>query len=692
MTRFVANSIKFLIRIWALLTLVVLFGAPISAGQSEPHRSIPVIARLISVENGVAPDAGTLTAGLHLDLQGKWKTYWRTPGEAGIPPQLNWDASENIQSVEFQWPTPKRFETFGIENLGYEDEVVFPLRVALKEAGKPAVMRARVDLLVCEDICVPENFDLSLIIGRGLSIDNTAAELISTYASTVPEPVDSSANAYLDEDAGLLTVAFEGAFETPEILAEHGYTTFGKPNFQKDGDKLWAQLPIKALDDPDAPLTLTVIEGSHAIEMQSVWTTTAPLAPNAPRETSSLWMILCLAILGGLILNVMPCVLPVLGIKFASALNHSGQSLSRIRAGFLASAFGVVSFMWLLAVFVLTLQMFGHSVGWGMHFQNPYFLAGMLTLIMLFAANMMGLFEISLPTRLHRKLDTTGQPSGFFGDYLTGMFAAMLATPCTAPFLGTAVTFALSGSPLDVVLIFTALGVGLAIPYLVVAAFPQMVKRLPKPGAWMLWIKGFLGVLLLATALWLGLLLVTVAGPLASLISIGLAALAILLLRLKNASPANEVYKYGAFLALALAIIAPVISPSPQKEMTVQADWEIFDKTSITQAVAAGNTVFVDVTADWCLTCKANKSLVLNRASVATALGHKEIIAMKADWTRPDATILAFLEEHGRYGIPFNIVFGPQAPEGIALPEILKTHLVLDALANASGNANFAQR
>ena len=387
---------------------------------------------------------------------------------------------------------------------------------------------------------------------------------------------------------------------------------------------------------------------------------------------------LLVAALGGLILNAMPCVLPVLSIKVASALQAADKSPARIRAGFLASVAGVMAFFAALAAAVIGLRAAGVSVGWGLQFQNPAFLALMVGLIVVFAANMLGLFSIGLGQGAMTGMARTEGRGGWGGDFATGAFAAVMATPCSAPFIGTAVTYALTHGAVEIAAVFLAMGAGLAAPYLAVAIRPGLVRRLPRPGRWMKTIQAVLGGLLLLTAIWL-LTVLAAAGGVRMALVVGALALAMLAgFALRGRAPVVG----GAGLAAVLA--AALLLPATEGARAAPADgWDVWSRARVEAEVAGGAVVFVDVTADWCLTCKANKRLVLDRETVVAALD--EAVALRADWTRPDAAIAGWLAENGRYGIPFDAVFGPAAPDGIVLPELLTEAAVLDALARAGG-------
>jgi len=447
-----------------MLLLLAILSFPVSAigATSEFFTSTPVTARLVTAENGVSPQASSISAGLELNLAEGWKTYWRSPGEVGIPPSINWEASTNISEVEFLWPAPKRFRAFGIENFGYQGTVVFPLRIVLENPGQPAQLSAAVNLLICSSICIPQDFLLTLDLQQGTGIDAKSAGQISLFADKVPERDGASgiaiSTATFSPDFTFLTVTARSldGFQKPDIFPEFGSeTAFGAPDIRlgEGGKLMWARLPILSLASTPPDLGITITDGLTAATFTPELTAKAPEPPFAleqivPGISKLIWIIL-MAVLGGFILNVMPCVLPVLSIKLSSALKSKDQSQARIRGGFLMTALGVVAFMWGLAGATLVARQLGSSVGWGLQFQNTSFLVVMILILTVFAANTFGLFEINLPQSWQDKLsraDGVAHSKGSYsGDFFTGAFAAVLATPCSAPFLGTAIAFALSG-------------------------------------------------------------------------------------------------------------------------------------------------------------------------------------------------------------------------------------------------------
>ena len=681
-----------------LIALLCALGSVAQATTSDAFRSERVTARLLAAEDAIAPGARTVSAGLHVDLTGDWKTYWRTPGEVGLAPEIDWSASENVADARMLFPAPTRFRAFGIENFGYKDEVVFPIEIVLRDPGRPARLRGSVTLLVCETICVPEAFGLSLDLPAGdgdASVDRKAATLIARYAERVPERAPVEAQASLEADRLVVAIrpAFDAVPTTLDLFPEFEGGAFGPPDIRADASgSVWGSFPI--VREPVASEGAITLAGSLApITVPVALGDTAPLAPEGatafsvePSATASAsaFAMLGLAFVGGLILNAMPCVLPVLSLKLAGAAKLRAADARRVRGGFLATAAGILAFVLVLAILLLVLRGFSVAVGWGVQFQAPVFLATVVAILVLFGLNLLGVFEIALPERVNTWIGARGG-SGYAGDFATGAFAALLATPCSAPFLGTAVAFALAGSAVQLLGIFVLLGLGLAAPYLLVAAVPRAVALLPAPGPWMVALRRILGVLLLGTAVWFVSILAASVGVVVAGVALALALAGALVIRDRD----RPIVRALGAIALLLAIAVPTLL-AREPEIALASDrsefvWEPFDRAAIAPAVARGEVVFVDVTADWCLTCKANKASTLSRGPVADRLAAEDVRALRADWTRPNDDIRRYLNANERYGIPFNAVYGPGAPDGIVLSEVLTQSGVLEALERARG-------
>ncbi|HVM79503.1 MAG TPA: protein-disulfide reductase DsbD domain-containing protein [Stellaceae bacterium] len=688
-------------RLLGLLCLVacLLLGMGAGAIAAEPASAWFMTkqggVRLIAAE----PAVGTseqVTLGLQFELAQGWKIYWRSPGDAGFPPQLDWKGSENVASASIAWPAPTRFSVLGLETMGYEGGVVLPIAVRLAKPGEPLHAVVALNYLTCENICIPYETTLTLDLPAGAAEGGVFARLIGEYQAKVPGD-GKSAGLHLDAvtvESGdkpvlILRLAAEPPLAHPDAFVEGPEGIgFGPPVLA--GDRAHPALRIPVYGDGKTPpqlagerLTITVVDGARGLEAVAVPAEVAPAAP-----LPSLLSVLLVALLGGFILNFMPCVLPVLSLKLLAAVGH-GESKAELRRGFLATAAGILLSFLVLAGAMVAVRGAGMAVGWGAQFQQPAFLAAMAVLTTLFAANLWGWFEIPLPRAVADRASLApGRPS-LLGSFAAGAFATLLATPCSAPLLGTAVGFALAGSSLDIVAIFAALGLGLALPYLAVAAMPALARLLPRPGHWMLTLRRVLGLALLGTSAWLVFVLVAEAGLLAASIVAALLVAMLLLLSLVRASRLSAA---GAVIAIAAALAAVLVLPPPQAAPGRLADtlWQPFDRGRIAGLVGEGKTVFVDVTADWCVNCKFNRWLVLDRSPVRDRLAEPGTVAMIADWTRPDPAIASYLMSYGRYGIPFSAVYGPGAPEGIALSELLSAEDVLRALERAQGTPRAA--
>ena len=655
--------------------------------------------RLVSAVSAMG-NLQELPLGLEFRLAPGWKIYWRTPGEAGLPPTLDLQMANGapLQS-QIEWPVPKRFNAFGFDNFGYADAVILPVIVRGHDRGAALQVRGQIEALVCSDICVPLAGDLRLDLAEGPAEPSSMAMAIAQFAAKVPR-IGAPSPIKIEtawQSGSQLKIGFAATSQpVTEIFVEGpAGITFKQPVLANN------VAVIDLAGDLKTPLTgqnvdLTVIAGDGFAE-QSIIVKEAPLAgslvadkptPTAAGVMVQFWTVIALAFLGGLILNLMPCVLPVLAIKLAAIIEASGQSHGFVRLRFGAGAMGILSSFAILAAGVAALRPAGGQIGWGIQFQSPVFLAMMLLVLGLFTLNMLDRFFLPIPAFLQASFCGNGQnasgqtrPAVLFGDFMAGMLATLLATPCSAPFVGSAVTVALTGDMVQLFAVFMAMGAGLAAPWGLIVLFPALVGFLPRPGHWMVWLKRGLAGLLIATMVWLGWLLQTVQGGLAALLLLGLIGFVLLAVLLRQ--------KIGILLASAglfagLAFLPAPAIVAPQVNGLV---WQVWSDDASASARAEGKLVFVDVTADWCITCKANKALVLEAAPIGPMLAalveDDKLVMLKADWTRPDPRIAAFLASHDRFGIPFNIIYGPTAPEGILLGELLRADMIEKALIKA---------
>lgn len=693
---------------WARSVAVALLGVWASvAHAAEPASSNWFVTgqgqvRLIAASPG-AGTGDTVQLGLQFQLAPHWKIYWRSPGDAGYPPRLDWTGSTNLKSASLAWPAPIRFSLSGLETIGYQNEVVLPVLAQLEHAGEAVHIQAALQYLTCAEICIPYettfSLDLPVTAPAGAGPANGFADLIAQYQEKVPGDGKTSGLAVTGAEFEaspkpvlVLRLAADPSLAHPDAFIEGpAGIGFGPPALDNEDSRhpvLRVPVSISAKNLPGftgKSLAVTIIDGARSVETEIV----PSVPPSARPEAGTLLPMIVVALLGGLILNAMPCVLPVLSIKLLAAVKHADGGRRAVRRGFLASAFGILLAFLLLASAIVVLRRAGVAIGWGAQFQQPLFLAAMVVLLTLFAANLWDLFEISLPRAIANRIGPRGRPSdeSILGNVASGALATLLATPCSAPFLGTAVGFALAGSSLDILVIFLALGLGLAFPYLAVAAMPGLALRLPRPGRWMITLRRALGLALIGTALWLLYVLRgEIGGRPAVVIAAAMAAFWIVLSTLERTPARGLGTAAMILLTLAVPALVPVLPMTGRSASAADELWQNLAPDRIAALVGEGKVVFVDVTADWCLTCQVNKRLVLDQAPVRDELRSPGLVAMQADWTRPDPAIAAYLKMYGRYGIPFNAVYGPGAPSGIALSELLTSGEVMNALERARGD------
>jgi len=615
---------------------------------------------------------------LDVALQKGWKTYWRSPGEGGIAPAITWH--QPLEAL-WRWPTPERFDVAGITTQGYHGDVSFPITL---RGNVPERLSGVLTLSTCSNVCIltdyPFSLDLTASTGGGFDYDFNRA------MGTLPLSSGLTSALSARYASGKLTVTAQrdAGWQQPALFIDSmDDIDFGKPSFSVRDGTLTATVPVSDSWGETAPdlsgktLSLVLADSGQAQESSLL------IGQGSSAPAPALGWVLLMALVGGLILNVMPCVLPVLAMKLGTLMQTEHQARGQVRRQFLASVCGIVISFLALALMMTVLRLGNQALGWGIQFQNPWFIAAMALVMVLFSASLLGLFEIRLPSSASTFLATRGG-NGLAGHFWQGAFATLLATPCTAPFLGTAVSVALA-APLPLLWgIFLAMGIGMSLPWLFVVAWPGLAQRLPRPGRWMNVVRVVLGLMMLGSSLWLLSLLGVHIGTL-PVITLGVVLILILLLVTAWRYRWQTALRAGALAIVVACAVAFVTGSGGENTRRDRVNWQPLSEQAIARALAENKRVFVDVTADWCVTCKANKYNVLFRDDVQDALSAPDIVALRGDWSRPSASISQFLTTRGSAAVPFNQIYGPGLPQGHVLPALLSREAVLTTLSDAKG-------
>lgn len=623
---------------------------------------------------------------LSVSLEKGWKTYWRSPGEGGVAPVIEWQ--DNATPAQWFWPTPSRFDVAGLTTQGYHDVVTFPI---VMTGTSPATLSGTLTLPTCSNVCILTDYPFHLdLTATGDRADFSRQFAIAMGKVPIAQGLTDSTSAAYRQGSLVVSASRAQGWQNPALFIDalEG-SAFGKPQIKIDGTQLSATLPVTdewgdAAGDISGK-TLSLVLADNGIAQQL----TLPVGKLAAAEGGgvALWQIALMALAGGFILNLMPCVLPVLGMKLGSILQVEQHDRKSVRVQFLASSAGIITSFLALALLMTVLRYTNQTLGWGIQFQSPWFIGLMVLVTALFTANLLGLFEINLPSRMTTRL-ATQKRGGLAGNFAEGAFATLLATPCSAPFLGTAVAFALA-APLPVLWgLFLMLGIGMSLPWLLIATWPGLALRLPRPGRWMLRLRVALGVLMLVACLWL---LSLMQNHLSLEVVISIAALMLLALgaaSLRRYGIRNTLVALctGLLLGGLLMLAAAFFFSGSSRPLQDNVNWQPLTEQAITKALADHKVVFVDVTADWCVTCKANKFNVLLRDDVQQALSDKQVVALRGDWSRPSKPINEFLQKRGSVAVPFNQIYGPGLPAGEILSPLLTRDAVLQGLKNAQGD------
>lgn len=699
-TRTLRSSVIFLI---ASLAALPSAGEPVST----PH----VTAELLLDRSHVRPGE-EFRLGLHLRMKEGWHTYWKHPGDSGEATTIDWALPDGFTAGPILWPQPRRISLEPLTTYGYEGDVLLlvPMRApATAVAGSRASFKASVYWMVCEKICIPEEVTLAIdvpVAGEPSS-PGASATLFDRSAATLPIASDGwqiraakrgdrivlqarPPNGVRIEQPGISFFAATGP------LIEYSAP---QPVSVRDGE-----LTMELTRSPYAPADVRrlsgvlhapagwVAGGAVAVEIDTPIADAPPPAPVASeRPPLTLLLALGLAFLGGMVLNLMPCVFPVVSLKILAFMQRSGDEPRRVRLHGLSFAGGVLLAFWMLAGLLLALRAAGQEIGWGFQLQAPAFVAAMAFLLFALGLSLAGVMDIG--TSLTR-IDAGAGRDGYGTSALNGMLATVVATPCTAPFMGAALGFALTQSATAALLIFTALGAGMAAPYVALSLWPALLRFLPRPGNWMVRFKQLMAFPLFATVAWLVWVFghqTGVDGILRLLLGLTLVAAAAWVWGSWATLHASTVTRATArIVAVALlasgfmlsAVAEPVSSEVKNSGAQSGVQWEPWSEKRVAELRAEGRPVFIDFTAAWCLTCKVNERVAFSSAEVRKIVGERKIAMLKADWTNRDAAITRALSSFGRSGVPLYVLYeaDPLASPRL-LPEILSPGILIETFS-----------
>ncbi len=683
-------SITQFLRIFLLLAFCWSLNAQSAPMFNVDKQGKEVKAELISRTQEAIPGS-VIEVGVLLNHEPKWHTFWKSTGDTGLPTKIKWELPGNWTAGEILWPTPKVFRLGPLVNYGYDGQVLLPVHISVPDTakiGEEVTIKAEVRWLMCSDQCIPGGADLSLnlLVGNNL-LPTEKVSLFEKAEANCPKEVKVS-GAKIDPNSHLIELSIEdlsplensyvfvegkesivyGAEQSVSPTAD-GYSFFIQGDTLKSGDSFNGLITS---DNGTKSFTATLTDG----------TVVRPAPQDLMGSNASLWITLCLAFVGGLILNLMPCVFPVLSLKLIGLLeNRSKGSLIQHGFGFLI---GVLASMVILAGILILLKQAGVAIGWGFQLQSPWFVSALALLFIAITANLLGLFEFTLSPI--GQSTSAKEKSPFAESFASGILAVIVASPCTAPFMGAALGYALGATAFEALTIFLCLGLGMALPWTLMALFPVLIKWLPKPGVWMVYFKKIMAIPMLLTAIWLFWILSQQVGTASFILMI----LAALLLAAGLYFYGKSQYGAGAVKRICLPLFicslvlyavgcSHLIEPAPEPIKAPNA----WSAQAVDAALKDNNPVFVDFTASWCLTCQANKLTVLHSDSVQKAFKEYGFVVLEADWTNYDEEITKALEHFGRTGVPLYVIYRTDGSVEI-LPELLTAGTVVEALKKSA--------
>jgi thiol:disulfide interchange protein DsbD len=686
-----------------IFALIAVIAAALPARAASSYADgLHLHVQLVLPQSDLYPGAPN-HAGLYFKLEPGWHIYWQNAGDSGEPPRIRWTLPEGVTATPLQFPAPARLPLGPLMDFGYQNEVLFPFSfdVATQVKPGPAMLDANVFWLVCREVCIPGKAELQMRVqlapSAPASVTTSSVDeaLWKSGVASLPVPLPAVDKIVFQPIAtGFRLGAETGRRETQATFFPSDQNIVDNPSPQK----LTPTAKGLVLElTKDTTLTANPAQLSGVLELSggrnyiiSAAPGTVVIPPPAVR-----WAMLArsaaLAFLGGLLLNLMPCVFPVLFLKGLSLVNSGNEERHKLRAhGFVYTAGILVSF-WVLVAALLVLRAAGSKLGWGFQFQSPIFLALMAGLLFFLGLSLAGQFEIGLT--LTSAGGSLAAKQGYAGSFFTGVLAVVVATPCTAPFMGAAVGYALSAPIAATFAVFTALALGLAAPYMALTLQPAWTRLLPRPGVWMEVLKQAVSVPIFVTVIWLAWVLANAYG--AAVLAAVLASFLLLAIagwflgRWPAQRWARAVATVIVLGAVALSVFSQNLEEEPQPAASASGtaasasagDWQPWSADAVSRYQAQGRPVFVDFTAGWCLSCQVNERVALRQPEVQQAFQAANVALLKADWTRHDEAITQTLNALGRDGVPAYALYTPGNPDPQLLPEVLTPGIVTDALS-----------
>ncbi|HEY1984867.1 MAG TPA: thioredoxin family protein [Terracidiphilus sp.] len=712
-----------------IFALVLLFATGRLALAASNSADVAHLHVQLVVPSSTLYSGGPVEAGLYFKLEPGWHVYWKNAGDSGEPPRIKWTLPAGITAGPLQFPAPKRLPLGPLMDFGYENEVLFPfnLNVAANAALGPALLHAKVDWLVCREVCIPGKAELEATrpvtneAPKAGTVDPDAS-LYARLASRVPQAPPATFKAgFTPTPTGFRLTVETGQKETEASFFPADQSVLDNPAPQKvtstaKGLTLDLKKDANLTANPTHLNGVLELANGRAYEVAAVAGAPAavlarpsalgPINSSSPANSTSTTnsansaapgfaRIAFLAFLGGIILNLMPCVFPVLFLKGLALMQSGNEERHRLRTHGLVYTAGILVSFWILVAVLLVLRGAGSRFGWGFQFQSPVFLSLMAGLLFFLALSLAGQFEIGLT--LTSAGGSLAAKQGYTGSFFTGVLAVVVATPCTAPFMGVAIGYALAQPAVVTFAVFTSLALGLAAPYAALTLQPAWTRILPKPGAWMEILRQAISVPIFATVIWLAWVLAQAYGATllaALLIGFLLIAIAGWFLGRWPArlwSTILAVLVLAAFVALSAWGPKHLASaPATATASTQPGAWQPWTADAVSRYQAQGRPVFVDFTASWCLSCQVNERVALSQPAVRKAFADANVVLLRADWTQHDEDIAQTLAALGRSGVPAYALYAPGEKTPRLLPEVLTPGIVTDALANLPRTANQA--